>query len=168
VKTVTELAPLAIGIAVIGVITWWLLDRNPGVGKWLLAGLLVAHGWVHVMFAFPGPEPSSADGLAWPFDMGRSWLISGAGMDAGVVRTVGLVLMVAVLVSFVLSALSTLGFLVPAGWWAGLLIGSAVGSTILLGMFFSPTLLLGFAINLALAWLALAGPWSPADPTIAG
>jgi hypothetical protein len=165
-KTVTELAPLAIGIAVVGGITWWLLDRNVGLGRWLLAALLFAHGWVHMLFAFPAPQASTGDGTTWPFDMGRSWLISGAGLDAGLVRAVGVVLMVVVLASFLLSALSTLGFVVPAGWWAGLVVGSAVGSSILLGLFFSPTLLLGFAINVALVWLVIASAWSPVASAI--
>jgi hypothetical protein len=165
-RTVTELAPLAIGIAVVGGITWWLLDRNVGLGRWLLAALLFAHGWVHLMFAFPAPQRSTGDGPSWPFDMGRSWLISGAGLDAGLVRAVGIVLMVVVLASFLLSALSTLGFVVPAGWWAGLIVGSAVGSSLQLGMFFSPTLVLGFAINLALVWLVVADVWSPVASAI--
>jgi hypothetical protein len=42
-KTLTEFLPLAIGIAVVGGVTWWLLDRNVGLGKWLLAALLFAH-----------------------------------------------------------------------------------------------------------------------------
>jgi hypothetical protein len=98
--------------------------------------------------------------------MGRSWLISGAGLDAGLVRAVGVVLMVVVLASLLLSALSTLGFVVPAGWWAGLIVGSAVGSSILLGLFFSPTLLLGFAINIALVSLVVASVWSPVASAI--
>jgi hypothetical protein len=162
-KGVTELLPLAIGIAVIGGATWFLLDRNVGFGKWLLAGLLFAHGWVHLMFVFPTPEPAPAagGGLAYPFDMTRSWLITNAGLDVGVVRTVGIVVMVAAVAASTLAALSTVGLLVPAGWWAGLVVGAAVGSTLLLVLFFSPALILGFAINLALLWLALASHWSP-------
>jgi hypothetical protein len=162
-KSVTELLPLAIGIAVVGGITWWLLARNADLGRWLLAGLLFAHGWVHAMFAFPQPESGTTSvGIAWPFDMGRSWLISGLGLDAGLVRILGVALMVFVLASFLLSALSTVGVLVPAAWWAGLMIGATVGSTVMLALFFSPVLVLGFAVNLALALLVLGSVWSPA------
>ena len=160
-KTITDLLPLAVGIALVGAVTWYLLDRDIGPGKWLLAGLLFAHGWVHVMFVFPKPEATTAGGTEWPFDMGRSWLISGVGLDAGLVRNLGLVVMIAVFAGFLLSALSTVGILVPAGWWSGLLIGSAAGSTLLLAMFASPTFLLGFAINVALVWLVTASIWSP-------
>jgi hypothetical protein len=162
-KTVTELLPLAIGVAAIGAVTWFLLDRNVGVGRWLLAALLFAHGWVHVMFVFPQPEgaAATAGGTQWPFDMGSSWLISGAGIDAGLVRSVGVVLMAGVAVAFLLAALATVGLLVPGGWWGGLVIGSAVGSALVLTLFFSPTLLLGFAIDAVLVWWVIASIWSP-------
>lgn len=160
-KTITDLLPLAVGVALVGAVTWYLLDRDIGPGKWLLAGLLFAHGWVHVMFVFPRPAASTASGPEWPFDMGRSWLISGVGLDAGLVRTLGIVVMIAVFAGFLLTALSTVGILVPAGWWSGLLIGSAAASTLLLAMFASPAFLLGFAINAALVWLVTASIWSP-------
>jgi hypothetical protein len=162
-KGISELLPTAIGIAVVGGITWFLLDRNVGVGKWVLAALLFAHGWVHLMFIFPKPDAAAATsgGLAYPFDMSRSWLVTGAGLDLGLVRTVGLVVMGVVFVGYLLAALSTAGLLVPAEWWTGLVAGSAVASTVLLVLFFAPALLLGFAINGAVAVLVLASIWSP-------
>jgi hypothetical protein len=45
--TLVGLWPFAIGIAVIGLVTWFLLKQGVGLGPWLLAALLVAHGWVH-------------------------------------------------------------------------------------------------------------------------
>jgi hypothetical protein len=167
-KTLTELLPLAIGVAVVGVVTWYLLTRDWAAGPWLLAGLLFAHGWVHLMFVFPQPDPAAATagGPAWPFDMGHSWLITGPGLDVGLVRIVGITFMAVVFVGFVLAALSTVGLLVPAGWWPALLIGSAAGSLLLLTMFFSPTFLLGYGIDLALLWLILASGWSPTAASI--
>jgi hypothetical protein len=162
-KTLTGLLPLAIGIAVVGAATWLLLDRDWALGPWLLAGLLFAHGWVHLMFVFPKPEPqaASAGGLAWPFDMSRSWLVTEVGLDVGLVRTVGIVLMLVVFMIFLVAAISGLGLVVPVDWWAGRVVGAALGSTLLLAMFFSPTLLLGFGINLALVWLVLSSAWLP-------
>jgi hypothetical protein len=162
-KVLTELLPIGAGIALVAAVTWFLLDRNVGLGKWLLAALLFAHGWVHVMFLFPTPvaAPAAAGGLTYPFDMGRSWLITGMGLDAGAVRIVGIVLIVATLVGFLLAALATLGWLVPASYWGGLVLASAAGSTVLLVLFFSPALLLGFGINVALWILVLASVWSP-------
>jgi hypothetical protein len=162
VKTLTDLLPLGIGIGLIGALTWFLLDRDIGAGKWLLAFLLFAHGWVHVMFLFPQPEAATAaaGGMAWPFDMGKSWLAS-AGMDAGSLRAVGTAAIAVTLVAFLLSALATVNVIVPAGWWTALVVGSALSSTVVLALFFSPALLLGFAINLALLYLVLASVWSP-------
>ena len=162
-KAIVDLLPIGIGVALVGAVTWFLLDRDIGLGKWLLAALLFAHGWVHVMFVFPAPETATATagGLAYPFDMGRSWLITNVGLDAGMIRTVGIAVMVVTFAGFLLTALATAGWLVPNGWWAGLMLGSALSSTLLLALFFSPALLIGFVINAALWMLVLASVWSP-------
>jgi hypothetical protein len=162
-RTITDLAPLAIALAIVGAVTWVLLDRNIGIGRWLLAALLLAHGWVHLMFVFPQPDASTATagGLAWPFDMGRSWLISTLGLDPALVRIAGLAGIAVAFVLGALAALATVGVLVPASWWAALVVGAAMSSTILLAIFFSPAFLLGFGINLALLWLVFASAWRP-------
>jgi hypothetical protein len=161
-KWALDLLPIGIGVALVAALTWFLLDRDIGIGKWLLAGLLLAHGWVHVMFVFPAPETATATagGLAYPFDMGRSWLIS-AGAEPGMIRSLGIVVMALTLAGFALAALATMGWLVPAGWWAGLVLASAAASSLMLVIFFSPALLLGFAINAALWVLVLASVWQP-------
>jgi hypothetical protein len=162
-KTMLELLPIAIGVALVGAVTWFLLDRDIGFGKWLLAGLLFAHGWVHLMFVFPVPEatPATANGLAYPFQMGRSWLITNAGMDAGAVRTVGTLMMIVTFAASLLAALATVGWFVPAGWWSGLVLAASGSSAVLLAIFFSPALALGFVIDAALWILVLASIWSP-------
>ncbi len=162
-RTLIDLLPVTVGVALVSGLTWLLLDRNVGAGQWLLAGLLLFHGWVHVLFVFPKPESAAApaSGPAWPFDMGRSWLVGNFGLDAGLVGTLGVLMIAIVVATFALAALSTVGVLVPAAWWPGLLVGSALASMLLLGLFFSPMLLLGFAIDLALLWLSLLSEWSP-------
>ena len=167
-RAMTGLVPLAIGVAVAGVVTWYLLTRHWAIGPWVLAVLLFAHGWVHLMFVFPQPDAAgtSAGAAAWPFDMADSWLIRDRGLDIGLVRGAGLVLMVAVVVGFALAAICTIGVLVPAGWWAGLVVGSSLGSLVLLTMFFSPMLLLGHAIDVALLGLVLSSAWSPTATAI--
>lgn len=169
-KAILDLLPIGIGVAIVGALTWFLLDRDMAAGRWLLAGLLLAHGWVHVMFLFPAPDAASATagGLGYPFDMTRSWLIASAGVDAGLVRTAGVAVMVVTFTMFALAALATVGWIVPAGWWAGLVLGAAASSTLMLVLFFSPALLLGFALNAALWWLALATVWSPIAARAAG
>lgn len=160
VPTIVGLWPVAIGIAVAGFATLLLLRQNVGLGPWLLALLLVAHGWVHVMFVFPRPAPS-ANGPEWPFDLNRSWLVKATGLDVNLVRTAGIVLMAIVVVGFVLAALSTVSLVVPAAWWAGLLVVGAAGSLAMLALFFSPQLVLGLAIDLSLLWLVFGSGWSP-------
>jgi hypothetical protein len=167
-KAVSDLLPLAIVVAAISGLTWFLLDRNVGPGKWLLAGLLFAHGWVHVMFLFPRPEVGAAGGPTWPFDMGDSWLITNVGLDPGLVRALGTAIIAAVLVGFALAALATIGFLVPSAWWSGLVLASAGGSLVLLTLFFSPTLLIGVAIDAALLAFVYASVWSPSASPLGG
>jgi hypothetical protein len=160
VTTLVGLGPFAIGIAGIGFVTWFLLRQNVGLGPWLLAALLVAHGWVHVMFVFPRPTPSGS-GSEWPFDLTRSWLVSATGLDVNLVRITGMVVMSIVVVGFVLASLSIVGLLVPTGLWAGLLVVGAAASFLMLGLFFSPQLVLGLTIDLALLWLVFGSGWSP-------
>lgn len=163
-KLLTSLLPLAIAVAAVGAVTWFLLTRGWGLGPWLLAVLLLAHGFVHLVFLFPQPEPAAATagGLAYPFDMDRSWLISGVGLDGGLVRTAGIGLMAVVFGLSALAALATVGLLVPAGWWAPLVVASALGSMLLLTVFFSPLFVIGYAIDLALLWLVIGSVWRPA------
>jgi hypothetical protein len=162
-RSLTALLPLAIVTTVVGAVTWFMLTRDWAAGPWLLALLLFAHGWVHLVFLFPHPDPApvTAGGLAYPFDMERSWLIARLGLESRSVRTLGIVLMAVVFAASVLAALATVGLLVPPGWWAGLVIASAVTSMVLLTLFFAPALLLGYAIDVALLCLVLGSVWSP-------
>jgi hypothetical protein len=157
------LAPLAIAVVIIAVAVWLMLINDIALGPWLLALLVFAHGWVHLMFVFPKPEgPGSYSGVgAYPFDFGRSWLIRRRGLDAGLVRTVGLAVMVVTFVLSLLAALAIVGLLIPIDWWAGLMVGAAIASTVMLVLFYSPALILGFGINALMVALVLSGSWSP-------
>ena len=158
------LAPLAIAIAVIALVVWLLLVNDVGLGPWLLALLVFAHGWVHLMFVFPKPTgQGNYSGVGeYPFDFGRSWLIRRQGLDAGLVRTIGLVVMAATFVLSLLAALATVGLIIPTEWWAGLMLAAAAASTITLVLFYSPALVLGFAIDALMVVLVVSGSWSPA------
>jgi hypothetical protein len=163
VRTIKAIGPLAVVVLLVGAVTWYLLVQGSAVGVWLLAGLLFAHGWVHLMFVFPRPTPAAAGagGPEWPFDLGDSWLIERAGMARGAVRATGEALMWVAVVGLVLAALATLEVLVPAAWWPALVAAGATSSLLLLGLCFSPTLLLGVAVDAALLWLVIASVWSP-------
>ena len=160
-----ELLPLAIGVAVIGGITWFALTSGWALGPWLLSALLVAHGLLHVLFVVRPSGMAASGALAVP-DLGTSWLIGGLGFDARRVRAMSTVLVVIVVAGFFVAALSTLGVLVPTGWWPGLVAGSAVGSIVILTLLVSPSLVLGYAIDLALLWLVVASGWSPSKPVV--
>jgi hypothetical protein len=176
-RTIREIGPLAIVTVVVLAVVLWLLGANPDVGRWLLAAVLFAHGWVHLMFVFPVPAAGEKDAPAsWPFDLRRAWVVGatggptdeltfGLGVPGGtggspVVRLLrGLVVVTAGLST--LAAMATVGLLVPGDWWGALTLAAAAASAMLLALAFSPTLVLGFVIDAFLAWLALAGPWRP-------
>ena len=162
-KTITGMVPFAIGLAAIGIAIWWLLGREMALGRGRLGAFLVAHGLVHLLFVVPQPA-TSAEGsgaAAWPFDMSRSWLVTGAGLDINLVHVVGLALICAVSVGFLLAGLATVGILVPAGWWPVLVGASAAASAMLLALFFSLSLVLGLATDAVLLWIVLATVWAP-------
>ncbi len=160
-KVLTGVLPWAIVLIVAGAVIWFLYDRNLAAGRWVFAGFLVAHGLIHLLYLVPAPEASTAGGPEWPFDLGGSWLANATGLDAGVVRALGLALIAAVIVGFALGGLATLGAIVPASWWPALIVGSAVLSLAVLVLFFAPSLLIGVVLDVFLIWLALATTWRP-------
>jgi hypothetical protein len=164
-RTVRELAPLGIVLAFVGTGTWYLLEQGVGAGAWLLAGLLVAHGFIHVMFLVPTPAAAggTARGPSWPFDLDRSWLVRSHAVDRTLVRTLGTLLIGWTCSAALLAASATVGVVVPVSWWPTLVLATAAASTLLLALDWSPGLSLGLAIDLALMWLALASGWIPSD-----
>ncbi|MGS2809810.1 hypothetical protein [Nocardia sp. MW-W600-9] len=158
-KTVTGLLPLAVVLVAVVAVVWWLLDRGSAWGPWLVAAILFAHGWVHVVLLLPTPNRGTSEaGADNPFDMDRSWLI-GRGVDSGLVRALGAVLAVITFVALAAAALAVLGWLVPSAWWIGLTVAGVLGSTTVLALFFAPTLVLGFVINACLLALAFQTVW---------
>lgn len=161
-RTVRDLATLAVGVVLVSGVTWMLMGSHDILGGLLLAGLLLAHGLVHLMFLVPAPpRPATApaDGMSWPFDLRRSWLVGSVGVDA--VMTSGRVLIAVVVGCSALAAFATVGVLIPSALWATLVVGAAGGSLLLLGIGFSPALALGVAIDAALLWLAIWSAWTP-------
>ena len=128
--------------------------------KLLLAGFLVAHALIHLSYLTPAP-PRTAGGPEWPFELTRSWLVTGLQLDPGLVRTSGTALVAGTATLLAAAGLATAGWLIPAGWWEGLVL-SGVGLSILtLGFFFHAWLILGVAIDAALLWAVLVGGWQP-------
>jgi hypothetical protein len=94
--------------------------------------------------------------------MARSWLVTGAGLDPALVRTLGTAMVLATIALLIAAGLSTVGWLVPSGWWMSLVVSGAVASALTLAMFFHPWIVLGLAIDAALLWATLVIGWSPA------
>jgi hypothetical protein len=159
VKAMGGILPYAVVLAVVGGVIWWLLSRDVAAGPWLLAAVLIGHGIVHLMFAIS--PAATAGGPEWPFDMAKSWAVTG-GLDLNVVRTVGVALIVIVAGGFALAALSTVGLVVPAEWWRAAVGGSAITSIVVLVLFFNPQLALGIGIDVVLLWAVAANSWAPA------
>ena len=127
----------------------------------LIAALLIGHALVHASYLSPAP-PRTADGPEWPFEMARSWLVTGAGLDPALVRTLGTAMVIATVALFVAAGLSTVGWLVPTEWWPELVVAGATAAAVTLVMFFHPWIVLGLAIDAALLWATLVIGWSPA------
>jgi hypothetical protein len=125
----------------------------------LLAAFLLAHAAIHAGFVSPRP-PATAGSPAWPFELGRSWILGPLGLDSGFGRTLGLALVALTLGGFALAALAALGLL-PAGLWPVAVTIGALASIAVLAVFFHPWLVLGVAIDLALLWAVLAANWAP-------
>ncbi|MGZ8515510.1 MAG: hypothetical protein ACXWXA_10765 [Candidatus Limnocylindrales bacterium] len=129
----------------------------------LLAGFLLGHAAIHAGFLSPRP-PDTVTGPPWPFDLGRSWLLTPIGAPPEALRAVGIALFAATLVGFSLAALAALGFLPVTLWQWGTVIGAAA-SLAMLVVFFHPWLLVGIAIDLVALWAVIGGGWSPTGTT---
>jgi hypothetical protein len=160
VKAILGVLPYGVVLAVAGGAIWWLLSREMAAGKWLLAGVIVAHGLVHLLFFAPSPA-ATPDGPEWPFDIAGAWPVTSAGLDVNLVRTAALALVVVLIGAFSLAGLSTAGIAVPTGWWAPTVVVGAAVSAVVLVALFSPQLVLGLGIDAVLLWVVVANAWKP-------
>ena len=120
----------------------------------------MAHALIHLSYLTPAP-PRTAGGPEWPFELTRSWLVTGLQVDPGLVRTLGTALVAGTATLLVAAGLATAGWLIPASWWEELVLSGAGLSILTLGFFFHPWLVLGLAIDAALLWAVLVGGWQP-------
>ncbi len=128
--------------------------------KLILAAFFAAHGLIHLSYLSPAPR--TAGGPEWPFEMARSWLVTGLGLDADVVRPLGTVLVVATVALLAGAALATVGWGIPTSAWAILATLGAVTSAATLLVFFHPWIVLGLLIDAAILWFAVVAGWTPA------
>ncbi len=126
---------------------------------YILAAFLAAHGLIHASYLTPAP-PQTAGGPAWPFEVTRSWLVTGFGLDAAIMRSLAAVLTALTVCSLLAAAAATIGWL-PLEWWAYLVVAGAASSLATLLLFFHPWLVLGVVIDLALLWVVAVNGWRP-------
>lgn len=164
-KALIQLAPIAVGLVAFAGAVAFTLPRNATLGAWLIAGFLVAHGLVHIMFAAPPPAAANTPGAEFAFDPNRSWLVTTGSLSVGSVRAIVLVLVVATVIGYALAAAATAGILVPGSWWWALVLGSTGSSGLLMLVGLSPGLALGIAVDIALFGIVLSRLWSPVNTT---
>ena len=129
------------------------------IAKLGVAAFLFAHAAIHGGFVSPRP-PATAGGPAWPFELGRSWILGPLGVDAEVGRVLGMALVAGTTGGFALAALAGLG-LAPTGIWPAAVAIGAIASIGVLALFFHPWLVLGVGIDLVLIWAVLVAGWVP-------
>jgi hypothetical protein len=130
----------------------------------VFAALLVAHALIHASYLSPRPAPK-AGAPAWPFDLGRSRLLSALGVRLSVPRPIAVGLVALTLAGFGAAAVAAVGWAPEGLFVAGIGVGS-IASLALLGVFFHPWLSLGIAIDILLLWGAFVARWTP--PGLAG
>jgi len=129
------------------------------MGRIGIAALLLAHGLIHAAFLAPRPA-ATAGGPAWPFDLGRSWLLGGLGLGPEATRWLGIALVATTLIGFALAAFSLLG-IGPDGLLSVAMAVGAIASSAVLVLYFHPWLVLGLAIDVVVLWVALIARWAP-------
>lgn len=111
----------------------------------IVAGvLLLAHGFVHLLYLAPDVKEFSID---------RSWLLPDPAR-----RPVAMALILATVVAFALVALAVWGMPGLAGAWPALIIMACLLSVVVLVTYWNSALAIGIAIDLALATVAVTRP----------
>ena len=128
------------------------------VTKFLVVAFLLAHAAIHASFLAPAPA-ATATGPQWPFDLGRSWALSPLGLEASIVRAVGVGLVAAVFAAYGVAILSVIGIL-PRDVAVAAVAAGSLASMAVLALYFNVWFVTGLAIDLVLIWLSL-GNWSP-------
>ena len=162
--TIRELGPLAIGVALFGVLIAALLQAGSVLGNWLFAAFLLGHGWVHTMYLMPQPKASAAPtkGPQWAFELDHSHVLSTLGLAPAGQRMLGSLLVAAIVAGFAVAAIAAIPLILPASALPSLIVGSSVASLVLIGLFFNRNLLIGVAIDVVLLAVAFSSIWLPA------
>ena len=110
--------------------------------------LLLAHGLVHLLYLVPAPADPR-----YPFSLARSWLVPESSR-----RPVALVLITALVLGFLASALALWGVPGLSAGWSGITIVASGLSLVLLVTFWDRQLWVGVFIDVLLVAAALGRP----------
>ena len=80
------------------------------------------------------------------------------GVEPGLLRVLGIVLVAVTLVAFAVAALLVLGIEPGLGWAPMAFVGAAASVAVLV-LFFHPWLTLGILVDLAIVWLLVVESW---------
>jgi len=94
------------------------------LARYALGALLVAHGWVHVVYVASSRGWFGPDG-DWQWN-GRSWLGSAGGSERRLLAVVSVGFLTAAL-GFTAGAV---GYVFSLGWWVSVVAGAALLSTL--------------------------------------
>jgi hypothetical protein len=136
---------LAASVAAVGIVIALLVSIGWALGWWLLAGFLVCHGCVHLLFVVPGSAEEAAAGKR-------------IGLTKGETRSIGLSLEAVSAIGFLFAALATL---VGSAFWGLLIVVSCLASLALIAFFWSRQFIVGAAIDAILLVVVFAGLWHP-------
>ncbi len=139
--------------------------------KILISVLLIAHGLIvagQSAGSFGSTIPSELQNPSfvswWPINMGRSWVLSGLGLERTLVtyRIGGLLWLVGG-IALVAAGLGIFDFIFLTDWWRGLAVAGAAISLFMLAIYFHPIMLIGTASSLAVLITLLWVHWPPAS-----
>jgi len=131
--------------------------------KIALGIFIIAHGLVHAILAIaPNPADSEAKPGAFFTTVERSWLLPQLGLSASAVQWIGIILVVASTLGFVLAGLGVFGVGGLSAIWRTLAILSSCISLLLLILFWHPWLPVGILIDIGILVALLWAKW----PTI--
>jgi hypothetical protein len=111
----------------------------------LIALGLIGHAIMHV----------GAVSCGLLFAAREPWLVTGAGIDAGVVDSSAILVTSLIVSGYVMAALAERGVLVARSWRGPLIATASIASAVMLVALFSPPALPGLAIDGLLLWIVL-------------
>ena len=130
--------------------------------KIVLAIFLIAHGLAHAgLAAAPNPDDPNAKPGAFFTAVERSWLLSKLGLNASIIRWIGIILVALSTLGFVLAGLGIFGVPGLITIWRTIAVISAEVSLLLLILFWHPWLPVGVLINIGTLIALLWAKWPP-------